>query len=147
MGLHDPFRHLKHKLWPKEWSGIKWVIWLPTTKSRESPDFLVCKWRVTYRWKALDEGYNFAWNLTSIKGLHTKLWAFKVAGISTLEISGLSNGSFETKWHLGVGPVARHKVYYKGEGGIFPQVCAVVNLVSLCLPVARSCTKGVPTMH
>jgi hypothetical protein len=24
------------------------------------PDFLVCRWHVTYRWKALDEGYNFA---------------------------------------------------------------------------------------
>jgi len=26
MGLHDTFGHLKHKLWPKEGSGIK----LPT---------------------------------------------------------------------------------------------------------------------
>ncbi len=23
MGLHDPFKHLKHKLWPKERLGIK----------------------------------------------------------------------------------------------------------------------------
>jgi hypothetical protein len=32
----------------------------------------------TYCWKSLDEGYNFAWDLASIKGLHKKLWAFKV---------------------------------------------------------------------
>jgi len=50
-------------------------------------------------------------------------------------------GNFGTKWHLGFGPMARHRVYYKGEGGDFPQVRVVVNLVSSCLPVARPCTK------
>jgi hypothetical protein len=38
-------------------------------------------------------------------------------------------------------------VYYKGEGGGFPQVPAMVNLVSLNLPMARLCTKSVQTMH
>jgi hypothetical protein len=42
---------------------------------------------------------------------------------------------------LGAGPVAMHIVYYKGEGGGFPQVQAVVNFVNPCLPMARSCTK------
>jgi hypothetical protein len=42
---------------------------------------------------------------------------------------------------LGAGPVAKHRVYYKGEGGGFPQVRVVVSLVTLCLPVARLCTK------
>jgi hypothetical protein len=35
MGSHDPFGHLKHKLWPKEGSGVILVIWLLTTKSQE----------------------------------------------------------------------------------------------------------------
>jgi hypothetical protein len=35
MGLHDPFEKLKHKLWPKEGSGVKLPIWFPTTKSQE----------------------------------------------------------------------------------------------------------------
>jgi hypothetical protein len=35
MGSHDPFGHLKHKLWPKERLGVKLIIWLPTTKSQE----------------------------------------------------------------------------------------------------------------
>jgi hypothetical protein len=38
------------------------------------------------------------------------------------------------KVHLDVGPVDKRKVYYKGEGGGFPQVWAVVNLVCLCCP-------------
>jgi len=42
--------------------------------------------------------------------------------------------------------VARHRVYYKGEGGGFPQVRAVVSLVSPCLPVVHPCTKKVTTM-
>ncbi len=36
------------------------------------------------------------------------------------------------KSHLDVGSVASHRVYYKGEGGGFPQVRAVVSLVCPC---------------
>jgi hypothetical protein len=73
--------------------------------------------------------------------LHAKLWAFKVAGILAMGILGLPFGSLGTKWHLGVGPMAGHIIYYKGEGGGFPQVRAVMSLVSLCLPVVRPCIK------
>jgi hypothetical protein len=38
------------------------------------------------------------------------------------------------KSHLDVGSVASHRVYYKGEGGGFPEVQAVVSLVCLCCP-------------
>jgi hypothetical protein len=27
MGLHDPFGYLKHKLWPKEGSGVATLLW------------------------------------------------------------------------------------------------------------------------
>jgi hypothetical protein len=43
-------------------------------------------------------------------------------------------GSPGTKSHLDVGPMERCKVYYKGEGGGFPQVRAVVSLVCPCCP-------------
>ncbi len=45
MGSHDPFGHLKHKLWPKERSGVKLAVWLLTTKSRELTWF-PCVWVV-----------------------------------------------------------------------------------------------------
>jgi hypothetical protein len=48
------------------------------------------------------------------------LWAPKVTGIPTLVISRLPFGSLETKCHLDVGLMERHKVYYKGEGSGFP---------------------------
>jgi len=82
----------------------------------------LCRWRATYHWKALDEGYNFSLDLISIRGLHTKLWIPKVTGVPTLGISGLPFGSPGIKCHLDVGLVERHRVYYKGEGGGFPQV-------------------------
>jgi hypothetical protein len=142
MGLDDPFGHLRHKLWPKEVKlESQMVVWLPTIKSQELPDFIAFRWHAKYSWKALDKGYNFASNLISIGGLSTKLWAPKVVGVLTLGILELPLGSPRTKWHLSDGPVARHKVYYKGEGGGFSQVWAVVSLMSPCLSMACSCTK------
>jgi hypothetical protein len=148
MNLHDPFGHLMHKLWPKEGSRVKLVILLPPTKSWESLDFLACKWRATYHRKVLDEGYNFSLDFISIAGLKKKkLWASKVVGVLTLGILGLPFGSPRTKGHLGVGPMARYKVYYKGEGGGFPQVQVVVNLMSPRSPVVCLNIKSAPTMH
>ncbi len=105
------------------------------------------KWHGTYRWKALNEGYNFALNLTLIKGLHTKLCTSKVAEVPMFKISGFPLGSPGTKHHLSDGPMAKRKLYYKGEGGGFPQVKVVVNFVSLCLLVACPCTKSAQTTH
>jgi hypothetical protein len=107
----------------------------------------MCKWRATYHWKTFDKGYNFALDLIFIRGLNAKLWAFKVSGVPTSRISRLPFRSLRTKCHLDAGRVARLKVYYKGEGGGFPQVRAMVSLVSSNLPVAHSSTKSVPTMH
>jgi len=67
-------------------------------------DFLVCRWRATYRWNAIDKGYNFALDLVAIRGLRTKLWGSKVTGISILAISGLPLGSPRTKKSFGCGP-------------------------------------------
>jgi len=97
--------------------------------------------------KALYKGYNFPSDLISIGGLHTKLWGPKIVGVPTLGISGLPDKSPETKCHLDVGLMERHRVYYKGEGGGFPQVWAMVNLVSPRLPVVRLKTKSASTMH
>jgi len=71
----------------------------------------------------------------------------KVVGVPNLAISKLPFGSFGTKCHLDVGLVERHIVYYKGEGGGFPQVQAMVSLVSPNLSVAHPNTKSAPIMH
>jgi hypothetical protein len=98
MGSHIPFEYFKHKLGPKERSGVK----LPTIKSRKSNykplkvgnhhDLLAFKWHATYHWKVLDKGYNFTLKLTLlVEGLHKKLWTSKVIGIP---ISGIRDSQF-----------------------------------------------------
>jgi hypothetical protein len=114
MGLHDPFGHLKHKLWPKEGPGVKLTIWLPTIKSHKSPQFpcfqVACDIPLKRSWRGLQLCFRPHLNQRSAH----KLWAPKVAKVLILGILGFPLGSHGTKWHLDVGPVAKHKVYYKG---------------------------------
>jgi hypothetical protein len=86
-----------------------------------------------------NKGYNFASNLITIGGLHAKLCAPKVVGLPL--------GSPGTKRHLDVAPMDICRVYYKREGGGFPQVRAMVSLVSQRLLVVRPSTKSLPSMH
>jgi hypothetical protein len=93
-------------------------------------------------WKALDEGYTFVSNLISIKSLHAKLWALKVAKVPTMGISRLSLVNAKDKCHLDASHVASHKIYYKGEGDGFPQVRAMVSLMNLSLPMVHPSPKS-----
>jgi hypothetical protein len=102
----------------------------------------VCKWSATHCWKAIDEGYNFALDFITIKGLHMKLCALEVVGVPIVRILGFPLGSPGTKSHLDVAPVESCRVYYMGDGGGFPRVRAVVSLVSPESPVACPNTKG-----
>jgi hypothetical protein len=129
MGSHRPFGHLKDKLWPKESQESNWQFDSQPLKFKNRPDFLVLKQCATYRWKALNKGYNFASDLIAIRGLHRKLCTFKVVGVLVVAISGLPLGNPRTKSHLDVAPMERRRVYYNGEGGGFSQVRAVMSLV------------------
>jgi hypothetical protein len=57
MGSHDPFGHLKHKLWAKERPWVKLVVWFLTTKSRESTRFpfvqVACDTPLKSSWRGL----------------------------------------------------------------------------------------------
>jgi hypothetical protein len=121
MGSHDPFGHLKHKLWLIKGPGVKLSINSRPLKVGNRPNFLACKWRATYCLKFFVEGYNFASDLISIGGLHTKLWTPKVPESQLSKFWDFQVlGSPETKCHLAVSLVVRHIVYYKGKGGGFP---------------------------
>jgi hypothetical protein len=56
---------------------------------------------------------------------------------SSLGVPGQKN-------HSNVGAAERHKKYYMGEGGGFPRVRVVVNLMNPRSPMACLSTKGVP---
>jgi hypothetical protein len=109
---------------------LNWQFDSRPRKVENQLDSLACRWCATCRWKALDEGYNFGWDLVPIGGLHQKLWSRKVAELPSLAISGLPLGSLGTKSHLDATPVEWCRVYYMGEGGGFPRVRAVVKLMN-----------------
>jgi hypothetical protein len=73
-------------------------------KVKNRPDLLICRQRATYRWKDLDESYNFSLNRTSIRDALAKLWGSKVAGDPAGAISGLPLGSPKREKSFGCRP-------------------------------------------
>jgi hypothetical protein len=72
--------------------------------------------------------------MNSQKSRKSKLGQFRD---SSLGVLGQKN-------HSDVGVAERRRKYYMGKGGGFPQVRAVVSLVSLGLRLACPSTKGAP---
>jgi hypothetical protein len=111
-------------------SNCQFDSWPQRVRNRPLPDVRFESAR--RRWKALDKSYNFALDRIAIQGLLAKLWGSKVSGVPFGAISGLPLGSLGKNNHLDVASVESCRVYYKGEGGGFPQVRAVVSLVCPC---------------
>jgi hypothetical protein len=80
-------------------------------KVGNQPEILGCRERATYRWKGLDEIYNFASDRIAIRGLLAKLWGSKVPGVPFGAISGLPLGSPGKNSHLDVAFVESCRVY------------------------------------
>jgi hypothetical protein len=95
-------------------------IWLLSIKSQELPQFPYVKVACHIPLESCRWGLQLCLRLHLIRGLQTKLCTSKVVGVPILGISGFQLWNPKTKWHLGVSPVARHREYYKGEGGGFP---------------------------
>jgi hypothetical protein len=108
MGLHYPFGYLKHMLWPKERLGVKLLIWLPTTKGRELPWFtcmqVACHILLESSWQELQLFFRPHLNQN---------FTPNVMGLQSCESPNIEN--------LGVGPMAMHREYYKGEVMAFPK--------------------------
>jgi hypothetical protein len=134
LGLHCSFRIWNTSHGQKKGQKSKCQLDSRPKKVGNRPDLLGCRRHATYLWKTLDENYNFALDFTSIRGLIAKLWGSKVARVPVGVISGLPLGSPKKESHLDVGSMARHKIYYKGEGGGFPQVRVVLSFVCPCCP-------------
>jgi hypothetical protein len=99
-------------------------------------DFVLARW--ANWWQGIDD-------INKKKNLDFFFIVFNIKSETTHGVHGLL--LIGIKWHLSVGPVARHKLYYKGEGGGFPQVRIVASLVSPCLPMVCPCTKSALAMH
>jgi len=134
MGFHCSFRHLKHVM-AKRKAGSQIAGLTPDQKKSginliylaiEGVRHIVGKFltRVTTLLQMASRSEVYLQNYGAPKSQESQLARFRD---SHLGVSGEKN-------HLDVGYVASHRVYHKGEGGGFPQVRAVVNLMYPCCP-------------
>jgi len=138
MGSHCSFGHLKHKLWPKEGSGVEFPgvceFSLPTIKSREST-------RNTWLQRTCDiplersrRDLQLCFRPHRDPRSTRKVMELQSPGSPIWRDFGTPTRESGKNSHLDVASVESCRVYYKGEGGGFPQVRAVVSLVCPCCP-------------
>jgi hypothetical protein len=108
MGSHDSFGWLKHKLWPKEGSGVKLPIWLPTIKSQESPWLPCVQVACHISLERSPQRLQFCFKLHFDRRFSHKVMGPQSCKSPNFGNMGLPFGSSGTKWHLGVGFVAMH---------------------------------------
>jgi hypothetical protein len=129
MASHWPFGHLQPKLWAKEGSGVKLAVWLPITKSRESTSsrrrLEECDMALKSSWRELQLWYRTRPDPSLGRGAMSVQSSGSPAGI----LSGLHFGSPNKMYHSDVASATSRREYYKGEGGGFPRVRAMVSLV------------------
>jgi hypothetical protein len=93
MGSHCSFGHLNTSYGQKKDQESNCQFDSQPQKVRNQPLPDVRFRTATWRWKALDESYNFASDRIAIRGLLAKLWGSKVAEVPFGAISGLPLGS------------------------------------------------------
>jgi len=123
-------QNLKHKLWPKEGPRVKLPIWLPTRKSQESTQFICLQMTCNIPLESSQRKLQLCFRPHLNRRSACKVMRAPKSRESQLaRVRDSHLGVPGEKSHLDVSFVASHKVYYKGEGGGFPQVRAVVSLV------------------
>jgi len=132
MGSHCSFKHLKHKLWPKEGPRVKLPIWLPTRKSRESTRFICLKTTCNIPLESSRRELQLCLRPNFNQRFFRKVMGLQNRRSPNCRDFGIPTQESRERKAPDVSSVASHKVYYKGEGGGFPQVRAVVNLVCPC---------------
>jgi hypothetical protein len=150
MSSHCSFGHLKHKLWPKEGPGVKlpgvklpgvrqfWLpgvrqFWLPTTKSRESIWNTWLQRTCDIPLESSRRNLQLCFRRQVNRRPAPKVMRLQSRGSPKVARFRDSHtgvpGVPGQKVHLDATPATSCRIYYKGEGGGFPQVRAVVSLV------------------
>jgi hypothetical protein len=93
--------------------GRELAVWLPTTKSRESTSFRPPNWECNTSLKRSQRGLQVWFRPRCDQTLQSGVVSSQSPGTPPGTISGLQPGSPRKKWHLGVGAVECHIVYYR----------------------------------
>jgi hypothetical protein len=117
MGLHDPFGHLKHKLWSNEELGVKLVIWFLTIKSRELTRFPFLQVACHIPLKTSRWGLQLCCRPHLNQRSEEKIMGPQSCGSPKLENfeTRLPLGSFGTKNHFDVAPWRGTKYIIRGK--------------------------------
>jgi len=129
MASHWPFGHLQPKLCAKEGPGVKLAVWLPTTKSRESTSFRRCFEECDTALERSQQELQLWFRTRPDPSLGRGVMAAQSSGSPARTLSRLHFESPNKMCHLDVASATSRREYYKGEGGGFPRVRAVVSLV------------------
>jgi hypothetical protein len=133
MASHWLFGHLSPKLWAKEGPRVKLVVWLPTTKSRESTSsrcsIRECNTSLERSRRGLRLRFRPRRDPRSGRGDMTSQSPGSPEPGHLVGFRDSNLGVPGKKCHFDVGVAERRRVYYMGEGGDFPRVRAVVCLV------------------
>jgi hypothetical protein len=105
------------------------AVWLPIIKSQESTQFHYVQATCDIPFEISWRGLQLCFKPHRDRRSEQEVMRHQVARVRVIGILELPLGSPGTKSHLDVAPVERRRVYYKGEGGGFPQVRPVVSLV------------------
>jgi hypothetical protein len=142
LASHWPFGHLQPKLWAKEGPGVKLAVWLPTTKSRESTSSRRLQRECDTALESSRRELQLWFKPRPDPSSKREVMVPQSLGSPNRDnfgtVSGLHLESLGKKSHLNVASVRSCKEYYKGEGGGFPRVQAVVSQVS---PNARGLSQ------
>jgi hypothetical protein len=143
IGVIGKFLKRKYRKWPrighldicsssyeqKKGRESNWQFDSRPLKVGNRPLLDVALGRATRHWKVFDESYNFGSRLVPIRVWGEELWPSKVPGLQLGTVSGLYFESPNKMCHSDVASATSRREYYKGEGGGFPRVRAVVSLV------------------
>jgi len=120
---------MKHKLWLKEGSGVKLPVDSRPKKIGNQPIYLASE-GVQHIVEKLSTRASTLLQTASRSEVCSQIYGVpKSRESQSTRFRDSHSGVMREKSHLDVGYVASHRVYYKGEGGGFPQVWAVVSLV------------------
>jgi hypothetical protein len=121
MGSHDPFGHLKHKLWQKERPGVKLAVWLLTTKSQESTRLPCVQMECNTLLKSSRQELKLCFKPHPNWRSEQEVTVSQSCGSPTLAVLGLPFGSPRTKRPFGCGPREEaQRVLYGGRWWLPP---------------------------
>jgi hypothetical protein len=118
-----PFRYLKYKLWPKEGSGVKLIVWLPTTKNQELPQFPCVQVACDIPLESFQRGLQLCFRLHLHQRFIHKVMGPQIRGSPNFENFGIPTWESQNKMSLECWPCGHtQSILYGGRWWLPPSL-------------------------